>query len=145
MATQTSDTNYKLQEPYNPLDPIVVFDPENVNSGIVLQWDPGEGEEGADPTKESNKESKVKQDAIRVPLIKLNNKVIDKTKIKSFKMSVKGFLPTVELEIRDFDGNIQASDVPGINNIITHEKTELRLSNFTVKSSEKLFRLIRNI
>lgn len=108
-------TNTNLKEPYNPTDPIVVFDPEFEKSNIVIRWNPQRGE---DPNSEIDK-NQTRVDAIRWPLIKLNTRVIDKTQIKEFKLEVKGFLPTIELEIFDNDKIIQGTDVPGMNNVIT--------------------------
>lgn len=105
----------QLKEPYNPTDPVVVFDPEFEKSKIVVRWNPQGGE---DPSNELDQNA-LKEDAIRWPLIKLNTRVIDKTQIKLFKLEVKNFLPTIELEVFDNDKVIQDTDVPGMNNVIT--------------------------
>lgn len=105
----------QLKEPYNPTDPVVVFDPEFEKSKIVVRWNPTGGEE---PSNELAQNA-LRGDAVRWPLIKLNTRVLDKTQIKSFKLELKGFLPTIELEIFDLDKIIQGTDVPGMNNVIT--------------------------
>lgn len=107
--------NTYLKEPYNPTDPVVVFDPEFEKSAIVVRWNSTGGEQ---PVNELS-QNVLKEDAIRWPLIKLNTRVIDKMQIKSFKLEVKDFLPTIELEIFDNDKVIQGTDVPGMNNVIT--------------------------
>ena len=35
------------------------------------------------------------------------------------KLYIKDFLPTIELIIDDLDKNIQGTDIPGMNNVIT--------------------------
>lgn len=107
--------NTQLKEPYNPTDPVVVFDPEFEKSNIVVRWNPQGGEQ---PSNELA-QNVLKEDAIRWPLIKLNTRVLDKTQIKSFKLEIRNFLPTIELEIFDNDKIIQGTDVPGMNNVIT--------------------------
>lgn len=104
-----------LKEPYNPTDPIVVFDPEIEKSKIVVRWNPQSGEAG----NAAISQAVLKEDAIRWPLIKLNTRVLDKQQIKSFKMEIKGFLPTIELDVYDYDKLVQGTDVPGMNNVIT--------------------------
>ena len=58
----------QLKEPYNPTDPIVVFDPEFEKSSIVVRWNP-QGNE--DPSNELSQNA-LKEDGIRWPIIKLN-------------------------------------------------------------------------
>lgn len=110
----------ELVEPYNPLDPAVVFDPEYENSGIAVKWQPVEGEEGGNAdTENPQKTSALKTDAIDYPLIKLNNTLLQKENIADFKLIIRNFLPKIHLVIKDYNGTIQTSDLPGVNNVIT--------------------------
>lgn len=105
-------------EPRNPTDPIVVFDPTMGFSNIVVRYYPQNEDENSagnpDPT-----QNMLKEDAIRFPLIKLNNKVIDKGNIIKFSLYLRNFLPEISLVINDLNGTIQTMDVPGLNNVIT--------------------------
>lgn len=103
-------------KPINPLDPIVIFDPEFEFSNIVFPYDSSDeniiGESGDDI-------NILNVNGIMVPILKLNNKVIFPKNIYSLIIYIKDFLPTISLTINDEDKNIQATDVPGMNNIIT--------------------------
>lgn len=108
----SSDIEFK--EPKNPTDPIVVFDPEFEFSNIILPFDKYT-DGGVAPVDENY----LNTEAIQTPLIKLNNKVIFADRIFGMKLYVKEFLPTIELIIDDTDKNIQGTDMPGMNNVIT--------------------------
>ena len=105
----------KFKDPKNPTDPIVVFDPEFGFSQIVLPFD--NNYDGNLP--ETNDENHMNSEAIRTPLIKLNNKLIFASNIYSMKIYIKDFLPSIELIVDDPDQNIQGTDIPGMNNVIT--------------------------
>lgn len=116
MAEEKKPVEENIVPPLNPADPIVIFDPFKLNSNIVTMYEPSE----EDPKSSSNKDNNLlKQDAVRVPLIKLNNTNLTHHKIKSFNLAIKGFLPTIKLEIKDSDKLIQGTDTPGMNNCIT--------------------------
>lgn len=120
-AVQTSDLeSLGIKEPVNPTDPKVVFDPSYGFSAVVTPYF-AEDDNPDTKTFEREKLSQnvLKVDAIRVPLIKLNNKVIQVQHILDFRLSFKEFLPKLYLVIEDLNGTIQSSDVPGMNNIIT--------------------------
>lgn len=108
-------TDVKFTEPKNPTDPIVVFDPEYEASNIILPFD-----NYYDGDKPNNvEENYLNSEAITTPLIKLNNKVIFADRIYGMSLYIKEFLPTIELVVDDSDKNIQGTDVPGMNNVIT--------------------------
>ena len=113
-----NENSLEFMEPKNPTDPIVVFDPTLNFSNIVVRYFPQNEDENtvANPHPTQNL---LKEDAIRFPLIKLNNKVIDKTNIIKFSLYLRNFLPEISLVINDLNGSIQATDVPGLNNVIT--------------------------
>ena len=116
----TNIESIEIVQPTNPTDPKVIFDPSFGFSPIVVPYYPSDN----DPKVESVGQGKLSQnplkiDAIRIPLIKLNNKVIQQNFILDFVLSFSGFLPKIHLVIDDLDGQIQSSDVPGMDNIIT--------------------------
>ena len=116
----TNTESVDIVEPINPTDPKVVFDPSYGFSNIVVPYYPadnnpnvtnnGQGKLGQDP---------LKIDAIRIPLIKLNNKVINQANILDCIITFNDFLPKVKLTIDDLNGSIQATDIPGMDNVIT--------------------------
>ena len=114
-VTENKSEDIELIEPYNPLDPIVVFDPEVKQSPIVMRYNPPNEETGDN----SNFQDSTKEDAIRFPLIKLNNKIIEKTNIEEFTLTLRDFLPHLKIQIADYNKTIQNTDVPGMNNVVT--------------------------
>jgi len=113
------NTTPKLKDPRNPYDPIVVFDPELPETKVVVGYYPENEADKATSSRNPQEGAETRQTGIRFPLIKVNNNVINKGKIKAFKLSIMNFLPEIHLEISDADGLIQATDVPGFNNVIT--------------------------
>lgn len=104
--------------PCNRTDPIVRHDPSIERSPIVKTYSPQSDEEFP------NSHSGIRFDAtmvdgIHVPLLKVNNNVIDMQAISYFKLNYNGLLPSVDVIIVDMDGMIEFSDVPGFNNVIT--------------------------
>lgn len=103
--------------PLNPTDPIVVFDPEFKFSTIVvplLDYVDGKPSLG-----DANAVNITNIEGIFEPLLKLNNKLILGNQIYSLEIILDDFLPKIEVTIDDYNKNIQASDVPGMNNVIT--------------------------
>lgn len=110
----------KFEEPYNPADPIVLFDPMLHKTNIVTTYQPSNDPEYSTPEKPNNQDNDMlKQDGVRYPLIRLNNINLKKDKIQLFKLDISGFLPTIYLEVIDDDQLIQNTDTPGMNNNIT--------------------------
>ena len=103
--------------PLNPTDPIVVFDPEFKFSTIVVPL--LDYVEGNPSINNSNNVNITNIEGIFEPLLKLNNKLILGNQIYSLEIILDDFLPKIEVTIDDYNKNIQASDVPGMNNVIT--------------------------
>lgn len=108
----------ELVEPYNPTDAVVVFDPEMEFSNIVINYNDEPEDRQVEGTQTVSTDAK-KEDAIRYPLIKINNNVIARAKLKKFEMQIKEFLPTVDIEVDDSNHMLQNTDSPGMNNVIT--------------------------
>ncbi|MBQ3415533.1 MAG: hypothetical protein IJH39_09370 [Clostridia bacterium] len=113
-ASKNSST--KFVEPKNPLDPIVEFDPEFGFSNIIMPFN-NYSDDLAE--KENAEINTLNTDGIDTPLLKLNNKVIFQKQIYSLVIYLRHFLPEIKVTIGDSDRNVQASDVPGMNNVIT--------------------------
>ena len=109
-------TAIKFKEPKNPLDPIVVFDPKFDFSNIVL---PLPDLNAGRPNRTDVNVDTLSLMAIERPLVKLNNRVLVNDNIYSLILTSKNFLPEIEIVINDENGHIQATDVPGMNNVIT--------------------------
>lgn len=109
-------------EPLDWTDPIVFHDPVNKPvSTIAKQNEPQNAVGGNEKTGEKGTfqlEDSKNVDGIYVPVIKLNNIVIDSSNINSMTINYKGFYPELELYINDIDNKIQFMDTPGQNNVI---------------------------
>ena len=114
--TAAENTSIEFIEPKNPLDPIVVFDPEFEFSTVVMPYNYDDESEVGD---NGDTTSTLKVNGILVPILKVNNKIIMPQKVYDLTIYIKDFLPTIVLKIDDPDKNIQATDVPGMNNVIT--------------------------
>jgi len=114
-----SDDSIKISSPVNPLDPVVSFDPDYGFSKIAVPYSHGSEDESIEPNGDVNTINPLKVDAIKMPLVKLNNKVLVNNTIEYMDISIIEFLPKITLTVQDINGNIQATDVPGMNNIIT--------------------------
>lgn len=114
----SANDNNKIEflEPKNPLDPIVIFDPEYDVSHIILPYTNSDISEN---TTNGDEVNYLKVNGVIIPILKLNNKIIDPNKIYSLTITLKDFLPTINITIDDNNKNIQGTDVPGMNNIIT--------------------------
>lgn len=119
----------ELIEPLNPTDPIVFLDPVNNPNSIPKIYMPSSSGTNGDAegeTEENNmglkgtttRDDSTKVDGVFIPIIKLNNHVIDNNKIISMKITYKEFYPKISLIVNDFDSNIQSGDIPGMNNEI---------------------------
>ncbi len=114
--SSAGNSSTEFIEPKNPLDPIVEFDPEFEFSNIIM---PLQKYSDDTPDKESAEINTLAVDGIETPLLKLNNKVIFQKQIYSLVIYIRKFLPEIKLTVNDSDKNIQGSDVPGMNNVIT--------------------------
>ena len=118
-ASDNEDTQIKLVKPYNPTDPIVVFDPTYEKTEIAKIFYGSEENEPADFEGDVPDANNLKIDGVKIPIIQLNNTAIDFENIDEMSLKLKGFLPELELKIYDYSGMIKATDAPGINNLIT--------------------------
>lgn len=107
----------ELVEPYNPTDPIVVFDP-TMKKSIVVKNFIADSETSSD-IRSISEANVLNIEGVKIPIISLNNSHVEDKDILQFKLSLKDFLPTLELKIYDQDGRIKAMDVPGMENSIT--------------------------
>ena len=112
-----SENIVKFDKPKNPTDPVVVFDPEFDFSKIAIPINPNV--DGTLDSSENNNVDILSISGVNVPLLKMNNKFILFDKIYSLEISVKEFLPKIEVTLNDEHKNIQATDIPGMNNVIT--------------------------
>lgn len=106
----------KFEEPRNPLDPIVVFDPDFEFSNIAMPYMYDDENRNSISGQSINT---LNIYGVKVPIIKLNNKIIDAGIIYSMVIELTDFLPKISLTVNDDNRNIQATDVPGMNNVIT--------------------------
>ena len=103
--------------PTNRTDPIVRHD-SNYNGEIIATlWRPQYDQENGGIAGE-NIES-TKWDAIRYPLIRINNHLLTEDCIKSFVLHNDRFMPYLDIIFEDTDDTIQFSDMPGLDNVIT--------------------------
>lgn len=117
------DEKYRLktpQEGLNMTDPIVRHDGGRFSNVAVL-YDPEFNVAPTDDTKPNTSQDfdQTKVLGKRIPVIKLNNLVIDYAKIEYMKIDYTGFIPMLTLWVRDADTKIKTQDMPTRNNIIT--------------------------
>ena len=112
-----NESKIKFVTPKNPTDPIVVFDPEYDFSSVAMPL--LEPSLNTTAPVDATIENQLNVFGIREPILKLNNKLIFGDQIFSLDIYIKDFLPKIEVTINDIDKNIQGTDVPGMNNVIT--------------------------
>ena len=105
----------ELIKPYNPTDPVVVFDPTFEKPGVVRDYVGETPSDKLDPEGNKTMVDNLQYEGVKIPMIQLNNLAIDHTKIINFKLKCCNFLPEVELKVNDYDGIISSSDIQGIN------------------------------
>ena len=101
-----------IKEPYNPTDPEVKFDPEFKTKVILKEFD--------DPDKTSSNATynSLKDDAINIPIVRLNNITLNDEQIDQVIIYYNSFFPTVHLSIKDTENVIKICDTPGFDNEI---------------------------
>ena len=104
--------------PCNRTDPIVRHDSPYKGGVIVKLYDPQTDEEGQNGNPNTNFDN-LAVDGIHIPVVKLNNRVLDGTQIDYFKLSSIGLVPSLIISVRDPQRMIEFSDVPGYENVIT--------------------------
>lgn len=102
----------------NRTDLIVRHDTQYSRQPIVKPYTPVIAEDGKDAAL-TQPQDNTRIDGIYVPLIKLNNRVLDMTDICYFSMRSTSFMPQLTLVVNDRNGLIEFSDVPGLDNEIT--------------------------
>lgn len=108
----------ELKEPYNPTDPVVVFDPTLTPPTIVKNYD-AESKEDTLYEGDLDHEFNVERvQAVYIPMIQFNNTELDVMHIIEFKLSVCDFCPELDLTIDDYFGLISSNDMPGVANKI---------------------------
>ena len=104
-----------LKEPYNPTDPVVVFDPEYNNGAVIKLYD---NPDTKGNSSQFSSVSAVKDDAINIPVVKMNNIILKDNQIDFLKIFYEGFLPTINLTVKDEDNLVRTLDTPGFDNDI---------------------------
>lgn len=103
-----------IKEPYNPLDPIVVFDPTFQKRYVLKQY---EDIENHNPSI-SDQTNSLKDDAINIPVVKVNNVLLNDSQFDSLVINYDYFLPTIHVSVKDDEGFIKTCDTPGLDNFI---------------------------
>ena len=110
-----AENNSKIiKEPYNPLDPIVVFDPKFPRRYVIKQL---EDVQNKNPST-ANQTNALKDDAIKIPVVKVNNILLNDNQFDSLIINYDYFLPTVHISVKDDNGFIKTCDTPGLDNFI---------------------------
>lgn len=109
----------------NWTDPVVWHDPVLAKETVVKIYNaPGKTKAEEDEHVAENYEvinmpiDQVKTDGVIFPIIQLNNINIDQHHVESMELIYSGFIPKLNLTIRDIGKFIQFNETPGINNII---------------------------
>lgn len=108
MSNSASNTNWT--------DPVVIEDPVSTGSVVVKSWAPDNSEEnGGIPVTESS----TRVDGTTVPVLRVNNVVVNSADIINVRLRYDEFLPYIELEIYDGNGMNQFANTPGFSNSVT--------------------------
>jgi len=111
-----------LKEPYNPFDPVVVFDPTFEEKIVIKRFDNIDEKTST----QSSTQSKIKDDAINIPIIRLNNITLNDGQIDFMELYFTEFVPKIHLSIKDNENYIRTLDTPGFDNeIIVIMTTEI--------------------
>lgn len=100
----------------NWTDMEVITDPTITKSGVVKQYSSSDNTE---TMKDGVGEDSTKIDGFRIPVLKLNNRVINSDDIISIKLSCEELLPSVSLMIKDDEGLNDFGNKAGFSNVIT--------------------------
>ena len=110
MATEVNPDIIK--EPYNPTDPEVKFDPSFDGKIVVKEFD------DANKTSSNATYNSLKDDAINIPIVRLNNIVLKDEQIDQVIIYYDSFFPTIHLSVKDTENVIKICDTPGFDNEI---------------------------
>lgn len=115
-TNESNEEDPDLVKPYNPTDPVVVFDPTFKKPALVRDYTGEDSSAKLDPQGNNSMVNNLEYEGVKIPMIQLNNIALDYSKIMDFQMKFCDFLPTVELKVDDYDDIIKSSDIPGISN-----------------------------
>lgn len=104
--------------PCNRTDPIVRHSSPYKGGVIAKLYGPQNDQETTSSNPNSNFDS-TSVDAVHIPVVKLNNRVLDNDQLEYFKLSSTGLVPSLIISVKDDNGMIEFSDVPGFDNVIT--------------------------
>ena len=101
-----------IEKPYNVTDAEVKLDPDYNKKVIIKEYD--------DPTRKASTQEfdNLKDDAINIPVIRLNNIVLMDEQIDQLVLYCDEFLPKLHLSIKDKQNVIKICDTPGFDNEI---------------------------
>lgn len=104
--------------PCNRTDPIVRHDSQYKGGTVVKVYSPQNDKE-SNSTNPNTPFDDLAVDAIHIPVVKLNNIVLNSSQIEYFKLYSTGIVPSLMISVKDDNGMIEFSDVPGYDNVIT--------------------------
>ena len=104
--------------PCNRTDPIVRHDSQYKGGTVVKVYSPQNDKESKS-TNPNTPFDDLAVDAIHIPVVKLNNIVLNSSQIEYFKLYSTGIVPSLMISVKDDNGMIEFSDVPGYDNVIT--------------------------
>lgn len=107
---------YDLSQEHNYTDPIVRHDP-TISKTMIPKADLStlSSTDTSNPTDIDIK----KIEAIDIPVVLLNNKVLDYTDIEFLYIDYDSFVPKIRIAVSQSDENLGNTDSPGLDNIIT--------------------------
>ena len=153
----TTTDDYSLIPKLNYTDPAVYHDGGVPHHRIARLYEPtnslGFTEKGLqtyDPQYDQ-----LRYEGSYVPIVKLNNNVIDEVNIESLEITYRDFLPEITMCVHDIDGMIRFGDSPGMNasidviitpsipNVYKNIALQFEITSFSV-SGDMLFYSGRN-
>ena len=100
----------------NFCDPFVIFDPAFNASTVAKGFT---SDNASDTGRMAEEQAMTMVDAIKIPIIKVNNRVIPSQDIISLNLYYDEFLPHIDCAIHDSQGLAKFADTPGFENVIT--------------------------
>ena len=100
-----------IEEPYNPTDHVVKFEPELGKPSVATTYDSSKESDNSDY-------ESTKSDGFDTPIVLLNQQVIPAGYIKSLVIDYRGFLPSLEIIVNDPRNEIQYIGGPGLRNFV---------------------------